>query len=524
MKIIALDIDQYRVGISTPSYEAVFSSQYSEVTNNNWKFHLLKHVLTDQELTEIQLTEASEVMNWGNKKLTSKRVETYKDFGDVLANLGSLETVNLIRTVISYLARRQRELFDVQDDYNLKCALAIAVSSEKLSELKGLEAQFRGGFSVKINGLQYQIDIEAVTFVPKTFSALLETANPTYFIQEDELSVLDGINYIVDFNDHYLDLNVYDNGELINNTHFSDGLYEFASQVNKKYRSEAERANLQIVEIDNDMIYQLIVNQNSNDQYILSINEKQKVDLSEAIGEVSQQLTKKILSYLNQDSDIHLANLFLIRDLNKGLIIQDILDDFLQQFKLKSKKMNNKDARGAYLFGLLYLGDKQNHSAETIEETSQAVSELNPDSKLATAEAGNDNELGKDSEEKAIDLEAASLRASDDIEVNRDDLSADQSNNEIVLSESDLEVADTNAEESEALIIKAEQSDISVLEADIFEYSENLSTSANVSEGLKSTSEIDAEVDVINTSEIEEVLVKQSEFLNTILFDSDELN
>lgn len=35
--VIALDIDQFRVGICGSNYEAVFSSLYSDVKKNSWK-------------------------------------------------------------------------------------------------------------------------------------------------------------------------------------------------------------------------------------------------------------------------------------------------------------------------------------------------------------------------------------------------------------------------------------------------------------------------------------------------------
>lgn len=44
-------------------------------------------------------------------------------------------------------------------------------------------------------------------------------------------------------------------------------------------------------------------------------------------------------------------------------------------------------------------------------------------------------------------------------------------------------------------------------------------TSASISSGQAPSSEVDSDLDIINTSEIEEVLQEQSEFLNSILFD-----
>lgn len=85
-KIIALDIDQYRVGVSAPNYEAVFSSLYAEVARDNWKHYLLQQVTGEQETTEILLGGEGQLISWGTEKPLSKRAEAYQSFGDVLTN------------------------------------------------------------------------------------------------------------------------------------------------------------------------------------------------------------------------------------------------------------------------------------------------------------------------------------------------------------------------------------------------------------------------------------------------------
>lgn len=508
-KIIALDIDQYRVGVSAPNYEAVFSSLYAEVARDNWKHYLLQQVTGEQETTEILLGGEGQLISWGTEKPLSKRAEAYQSFGDVLTNLNSSETINFVRTVISYLSKHQWKLFEIVNEQMFQCSVVIAVSSEKLSELKELEKSFVGTFRTVVNGNEVSINIKEVVFVPKTFGAMLGMANQSYFIQNNELNVLNGVNYIIDQNDNYLTMDVYDGGELIKNIRFSGGLYELASQVVEKYRNNIGKNDIKSSEITSEMVYQLIVNQQLGDDYVLFINGKQKVDLTDIIVELSEALTKKILSYLNQDSDIHLANLVLIRDLEKGLINQKIIDDYLETFEIKSTVLNNKDARGAYLFGLLFLKDEQKSDALNSEAKTEIVAS-SPDSAVP--------DIPKESVNSESDTELHDVQKiqNSDVELKDDVLTSvivEEHLTPVLEANDDLEI--TNLENvTDFNEVQDFQNSDAELDVDVL-------TSSTADDHLTLTSEDNTDLESTDTSEVVKVSIEKSEFSDFPLFDSD---
>ena len=93
--IIALDIDQFRVGISSTNYKEIFSSVYSGVKKNSWKPSFFNNQTTDIDGSEIKLPDMSETILWGIKKRQSRRTNAYHTFGDVLEQIEEVQKGNL---------------------------------------------------------------------------------------------------------------------------------------------------------------------------------------------------------------------------------------------------------------------------------------------------------------------------------------------------------------------------------------------------------------------------------------------
>lgn len=144
--IIALDIDQFRVGISSTNYKEIFSSVYSGVKKNSWKPSFFNNQTTDIEGSEIKLPDMSETILWGIKKRQSRRTNAYHTFGDVLEQIEEVDSLNLVRSALSYLAKNRRDLFDEVEEDQLKCSIFIGVNSKSSKELMENEQHFEGSF------------------------------------------------------------------------------------------------------------------------------------------------------------------------------------------------------------------------------------------------------------------------------------------------------------------------------------------------------------------------------------------
>lgn len=85
-KIIALDIDEFRVGVVGYGYQDVRSSVYSEVKKNNLQYLLGKNnepiYLKNKVGKRILLGGSEKEITWGLDKLYSRRSEAYQTFGN----------------------------------------------------------------------------------------------------------------------------------------------------------------------------------------------------------------------------------------------------------------------------------------------------------------------------------------------------------------------------------------------------------------------------------------------------------
>lgn len=354
-KIIALDIDQYRVGICGQNYEEIFSSVYSFVKKNTWKPSLFKKQSNETNGSEILLQGMQKSIYWGITKRYSRRLEAYQTFGNVLEQLENDETVLLVKSVLAYLAENHSELFDKTGEKHLSCSLCIGVSAKSSEELSAMENYFQGEFWAEVNGEKRTILVEEVTLVPKTFGAILENACENYLeCKENEIAALSGLNYVLDLSDHYVNCDVYDNGELIKSEGISDGLYEFSDRIVQEYKTSCMQQNKTPFQIDKDMVYNVLVEGKENN--LLTVNGRQQIDLSELIKAESIEETKKVLSCLIKDNDLQYADNIIIRDVDKGIINQKSVDRYLENFGLYCSKLDNKSARGVYAFATLFLG------------------------------------------------------------------------------------------------------------------------------------------------------------------------
>ncbi|MEO1771815.1 hypothetical protein [Candidatus Enterococcus ferrettii] len=386
-KIIALDIDQYRIGICGPNYEEIFSSVYAYVKKNTWKPSLFRKQSNESIGSEILLQEMQKAIYWGITKRYSRRLDAYQTFGNVLEHLENNETVMLIRSVLAYLADKRQDLFDKTEDNQMRCSLCIGVSATSSEELSKIETYFKGAFWAEINGEKMTILVEEVTLVPKTFGAILENACENYLeCKENEITALSGLNYVLDLNDHYVNCDVYDNGELIKSEQISDGLYEFSDRIVQEYKTSCMQQNKNPFQIDKDMVYNVLTEGNENNT--LTVNGRQQIDLNELIRAESIEETKKVLSCLIKDNDLQYADNIIIRDLEKGIINQKSVDRYLENFGLYCTKLNNKSARGSYTFASIFLGDnfpsyneavQVESSATNFQEESQEITETSED-------------------------------------------------------------------------------------------------------------------------------------------------
>lgn len=385
-KIIALDIDQFRIGVCGLNYENVFSSIYSKVKKNTWKLSLFKDTFQKNDGSEIQLQDISNTILWGLNKRHSRRLNAYETFGDVLEQLSSEGTVHLVKCTLAYLANSKYELFEEISPNKLKCSVYIGVSSKNFDELKKIEHNFKGIFSARVDGIEFSITIEKVVLVPKSFCSILEdTIDTRLNFREGEVDLFNGLNYVIDVNDHYINCDVYDNGELIKSENISTGIYELSDRLVQEYKTSCIQYNKRVFQIDKDMVYNVI----TSNEKLLTVNGNQKVDLTELVnGEVAEE-TKKVLSYLSKDKDIQYADKIIIRDLKLGIINRSSINRYLEVFGLSCIDFDNKSAKGIYKFGMLFSGDSFLES-----ETKNKELQSKEKNKFSNSEIHEENEKG----------------------------------------------------------------------------------------------------------------------------------
>lgn len=377
-KIIALDIDQFRVGVYGSNYEEVFSSVYSDVKKNTWKPSFFNNHIKEVEGSEIELEEASNTIFWGIKRRQSRRSKAYHTFGDALNNVEDSNTIQLVRTVLSYLAGNRREMFEEVNDHQLSCSICIGVSSESADELKKMADKFEGEYSALVDGVEFSIVVEEAVLVPKSFCSLLESDGRHFESDKHKVQAFDGLNYIIDVNDHYVKCDVYDNGELIKSENISHGIYDFSDRIVQEYKTNCVQNNQRAFQIDRDKVYSIITNSES----ILVVNGRQQIDLTNVINEEITAETKKVLSYLTKDNDVQYADTIIIRDLKKGIINQSIVDQYLESFGMHCINLDNKGAKGIYTFGTIFLGDNFLNDNEEAHETQSESFLRTPNSEM----------------------------------------------------------------------------------------------------------------------------------------------
>lgn len=404
-KIIALDIDQFRVGVSGTNYKEVFSSVYSGVKKNTWKPSFFNNGTADVEGSEIKLEGMSETIFWGMKKRQSRRTKAYHTFGDVLDQLEEDDSVNLVRSVLSYLAGNHHELFEQVDENQLKCSVFIGVNSNSSGELKESERHFEGTFETSVDGRKFSIIIEEAVLVPKSFCSILEHEHGHYFKHDEgKVQLFDGLNYIIDVSDHYVKCDVYDNGELIKSENISHGIYEFSDRIVQEYKTNCVQNNQRALQIDRDMVYNVI----TNNEALLTVNGRQQIDLTDLISEETTEETKKVLSYLTKDNDVQYADNIIIRDLKTGIINQNSVNRYLESFGLNCVHLNNKSAYGIYTFGKIFLGDNFLDGHEGEEKTQpEAVLQVSDSEKIEESTTMVEESTASVANEMETDLEVA---------------------------------------------------------------------------------------------------------------------
>ncbi|MBO1139190.1 hypothetical protein FQS87_04720 [Enterococcus avium] len=362
--VIALDIDQFRVGICGSNYEAVFSSLYSDVKKNSWKPSFFMEHSNSIEGSEIKLEEFSDPIVWGIKKRQSRRSKAYQSFGDVLDKLDTVDTIQLVRCVLAYLAKNQQELFQETSKNQFHCSLFIGVNSQSSNELNEIGHQFEGEFATLVNGENLSINVDKVVLVPKTFCSILENEKRHLETIEKTTQMFDGLNYVIDVSDHYVKCDIYDNGELIKSENISHGIYEFSDRIVQEYKTNCVQNNQRAFQIDKDMAYNVIINNEST----LIVNGRQQINLNTLIEAEITEETKKVLSYLTKDQDVQYADNIIVRDLKTGIINQNTVNQYLESFGLHCTSLDNKSAKGIYTFGTIFLGDNFLESNEDDQE------------------------------------------------------------------------------------------------------------------------------------------------------------
>lgn len=381
-KIIALDIDQFRIGVYGPNYEEIFSSMYSEVKKNTWKPSFFYGDAKGAEGSQIKLEGSSDTIFWGIKKRQSRRSKAYHSFGDVLDKLDNMETVQLVRSALAYLASNQCDLFEEIKGNQLRCSVCIGVGSKSSNELKEIEHKFVGEYSALVDGVELSIIVDEVVLVPKSFCSILQDEREHFENEKSKIQPFDGLNYIIDVSDHYVKCDIYDNGELIKSENISHGIYEFSDRIVQEYKTNCVQTNQRAFQIDRDMVYNMI----TNDENILVVNGRQQIDLATVINEEIAEETKKVLSYLTKDNDVQYADNIIIRDLKSGIINQSTVNQYLESFGLYCMSIDNKSAKDIYTFGTIFLGDnflgsnanaKETHSENVLPTFSSELVEEN---------------------------------------------------------------------------------------------------------------------------------------------------
>lgn len=372
-KIIALDIDEFRVGVVGYGYQDVRSSVYSEVKKNNLQYLLGKNnepTHSKNKVGErILLGGSEQEITWGFDKLYSRRSKAYQTFGNPLAAIGDQNFKTYIKTILSYLVEKRTLLFTEIAKDCFSCSLCIGVATESFDQLAEIERQLADEFETVVNGTHYRIRIERVKLIPKSLAVIFESRRNDIHLMLGVEEILAGLTYVFEINDHYLTCDSYENGELIKSTKVTDGLYELAGNVVQAYQENEGNHPTPTFDLDAGVIYDMLVTTKKNNSFIVTINGRQTVDLTEIVKKELTALTDQFIDYVNSDQDVQYADTILIRDISAGTINENTVNQVLAKMGLSCKVFNNKNALGMYLFGELFWQDQPKTSADRFEDS-----------------------------------------------------------------------------------------------------------------------------------------------------------
>lgn len=373
-KIIALDIDEFRVGVVGYGYQDVRSSVYSEVKKNNLQYLLGKNnepiYLKNKVGKRILLGGSEKEITWGLDKLYSRRSEAYQTFGNPLAILGDQKFKTYIKTILSYLVAKRPSLFtEIAEDY-FSCSLCLGVATESFDRLADIERQLADEFETVVDGTHYQIRIERVKLIPKSLGAIFESKRNDIHLMLGVEEILAGLTYVIEINDHSLTCDSYENGELIKSSKVTDGLFELAGNVVQDYQENEGDHPAPIFALDHGVVYDMLVTAKKNNPFVVTINGGQTIDLTEIVKKETTALTDQLIDYVNSDQDIQYADTILIRDIPSETINENTVNQALNKMGLSCKVFNNKNALGVYLFGELFWKSQLNASIDHFEDNS----------------------------------------------------------------------------------------------------------------------------------------------------------
>ncbi len=123
-----------------------------------------------------------------------------------------------------------------------------------------------------------------------------------------------------------------------------------------------------IFALDHGVVYDMLVTAKKNNPFVVTINGRQTIDLTEIVKKETTALTDQLIDYVNSDQDIQYADTILIRDIPSETINENTVNQTLTKMGLSCKVFNNKNAQGVYLFGELFWKSQLNASIDHFED------------------------------------------------------------------------------------------------------------------------------------------------------------
>ncbi len=147
-------------------------------------------------------------------------------------------------------------------------------------------------------------------------------------------------------------------------------MYELAGNVVQAYQENEGNHPAPIFELDHGVVYDMLVTAKKNNPFIVTINGRQTIDLTEIVSKETTALTDQLIEYVNSDQDIQYADTILVRDIPSAAINENTVNQTLIKMGLSCKVFNNKNALGVYLFGELFWKSQLNASTDHFEDNS----------------------------------------------------------------------------------------------------------------------------------------------------------